>query len=39
MKINKDLNDSAILLIHCPDTKGIVASVTEFIYKNNGNIK
>lgn len=29
---------SAILLIHCPDQKGIVASVTEFIYKNNGNI-
>ena len=41
MKINKNkvnLNDSAILLIHCPDTKGIVASVTEFIYKNGGNI-
>jgi len=29
---------SAILHIHCPDQKGIVASVTEFIYKNNGNI-
>ena len=41
-KTNKNkvnLNDSAILLIHCPDTKGIVASVTEFIYKNDGNIR
>ena len=32
------MNNSAILLIHCPDAKGIVVSVTEFIYKNNGNI-
>ncbi|MDH3973778.1 MAG: formyltetrahydrofolate deformylase [Deltaproteobacteria bacterium] len=32
------MENSAILLIHCPDTKGIVVSVTEFIYKNNGNI-
>lgn len=29
---------SAILLIHCPDQKGLVAAVTEFIAKNNGNI-
>lgn len=29
---------SAILLIHCPDRKGLVASVTDFIHKNNGNI-
>jgi len=29
---------SAILLIHCPDSKGIVATVSEFIYTNNGNI-
>jgi formyltetrahydrofolate deformylase len=29
---------SAILLIHCPDNKGIVATVSEFIYTNNGNI-
>ncbi len=29
---------SAILLIHCPDRTGLVASVTEFIGKNNGNI-
>lgn len=29
---------SAILLIHCPDRKGLVAAVTEFIHKNNGNV-
>jgi formyltetrahydrofolate deformylase len=29
---------SVILLVHCPDRKGLVASVTEFIFKNNGNI-
>lgn len=28
----------AILVIHCPDQKGIVSAVTEFIAKNNGNI-
>ncbi|MCK9562186.1 MAG: formyltetrahydrofolate deformylase [Bacteroidales bacterium] len=30
--------NSATLLIHCKDKKGIVVSVTEFIHKNNGNI-
>ena len=29
---------SAILLIHCPDQQGLVAAITEFIYKNEGNI-
>ncbi len=29
---------SAILLIYCPDQTGLVASVTEFIGKHNGNI-
>jgi len=28
----------AILLISCPDQRGITATVTDFIYKNNGNI-
>lgn len=28
----------AILLISCPDQKGITASVTSFVYENNGNI-
>jgi formyltetrahydrofolate deformylase len=29
---------TAILLIHCPDKQGLLALVTEFINKNNGNI-
>jgi len=31
-------NNSAILLISCPDQKGIVAAITKFLYDNNGNI-
>ena len=27
-----------ILLVHCPDRKGLVAAITEFIFKNEGNI-
>ena len=30
--------DTAILLMHCPDSQGIVAKVTEFLDNNNGNI-
>ncbi len=30
---------NAILLISCPDRKGILAKITNFIYKNNGNIE
>ena len=30
--------NTAILLIHCPDDKGIVLSITDFIFKNKGNI-
>jgi formyltetrahydrofolate deformylase len=30
--------ESAIFLMHCPDQKGIVASVTDFLLKNEGNI-
>lgn len=30
---------SAILLISCPDQKGITASITAFVYDNNGNIE
>jgi len=29
---------SAILLIYCPDNQGLVAAITEFIFKNEGNI-
>lgn len=31
--------NTAILLISCPDQKGITASITSFIYQNNGNIE
>ena len=29
---------SAILLVYCADRKGLIASVSEFIYRSNGNI-
>lgn len=29
---------SATLLISCPDRRGLVASITEFIFRHNGNI-
>jgi formyltetrahydrofolate deformylase len=32
------MQNSAILLVSCPDRKGIVASIAEFIFKHNGNI-
>ena len=32
------INNSAVLLIHCPDKPGIVVSITDFIHKNGGNI-
>lgn len=28
----------AILLIHCPDQMGLVAAITDFLQKNNGNV-
>ncbi|MDD5195435.1 MAG: formyltetrahydrofolate deformylase [Candidatus Omnitrophica bacterium] len=31
--------NKAILLISCPDKKGIVAKVSNFLYTNNGNIE
>jgi formyltetrahydrofolate deformylase len=36
--VQKSSERSATLLIHCPDKKGIVYFVTDFLYKNNGNI-
>lgn len=30
--------NKAIILMHCPDQKGIVSKVTDFILNNNGNI-
>jgi formyltetrahydrofolate deformylase len=32
------MHKSTILLVSCPDRKGIVASISEFIFKHNGNI-
>jgi len=32
------MHNSAILLISCPDRKGVVATIAEFIYRHNGNI-
>jgi len=34
----REKKNSAILLIHCPDKQGILATVTEFLNRNNGNI-
>lgn len=35
---NKPQLPTAILLMHCPDQKGLVAAVTDFLHRNNGNI-
>ena len=32
------MKNTAVLLITCPDAKGIVASVSEFLYKHDANI-
>lgn len=32
------MENRAVLLMSCPDRKGIVATVADFLYKNNGNI-
>lgn len=34
----KQNKDTAVLLLHCPDKQGIIATVTEFINVNKGNI-
>lgn len=33
-----DYDNAAILLINCPDRKGLVHAVTQFIYTNGGNV-
>ena len=33
-----DMPDSAVLLIHCPDRKGIVAAISGFLYSHGANI-
>lgn len=32
------VQNNAILLIHCPDQKGIVAAITDFLHSNSGNV-
>jgi formyltetrahydrofolate deformylase len=36
--MNKISKPTAILLLHCPDTQGIISEVTKFITDNQGNI-
>lgn len=38
MFTNNTTAHSAILLISCPDRVGIVAAITDFLYRHNGNI-
>jgi formyltetrahydrofolate deformylase len=38
MHVNSTASKSAILLVDCPDRKGIVTAITEFISRNGGNI-
>src|SRR5271169_2728191 len=32
------MRPSAILLVSCPDAKGEVATIADFVYRHNGNI-
>ena len=32
------MNNSAVLLISCPDRKGLVATISDFVFRHNGNI-
>ncbi|MEM6318625.1 MAG: formyltetrahydrofolate deformylase [Bacteroidota bacterium] len=36
--MNKVKKNTAVLLIHCPDQKGIVAAISDFLLRNNGNV-
>jgi formyltetrahydrofolate deformylase len=36
--INENIKDTAIILMFCPDQKGIIAEVTSYLNSNNGNI-
>jgi formyltetrahydrofolate deformylase len=37
MSLNREVN-SAVLLVQCPDRKGLDAAIAEFIYRHDGNI-
>jgi formyltetrahydrofolate deformylase len=32
------MKNSAVLLVSCPDRKGIVATISDFVFRHNGNI-
>src|ERR1051325_12028888 len=32
------LKSTSILLLSCPDQKGVVATIADFVYRHNGNI-
>lgn len=32
------MKNTAILLVTCPDTRGVVATIADFVYRHNGNI-
>ena len=32
------MKNSAVLLISCPDRKGVVATISDFVYRHDGNI-
>ncbi len=38
MRSDITMKNSAILLISCPDSKGEVATISDFVYRHNGNI-
>src|ERR1700686_4504454 len=35
---DRSLKNSAILLVECPDRKGLDAAIADFIYRHDGNI-
>jgi formyltetrahydrofolate deformylase len=37
-KRQADMSDTGVLLLSCPERKGVVAAVASFIYQHNGNI-
>ena len=32
------MRNTAILMVSCPDSKGLVARISEYIYRHGGNI-
>src|SRR6266850_3854722 len=36
--LSRQMKNTATLLVDCPDQKGIVAAISEFLYQHNANI-